>query len=106
MSARILILSNTGREVHFPDGNNAVAVCWNTKTVTKSIKGADGLTYKAEVRERTKTEPYIDFVSVREYAKDDFVEDEDSTVAGGISVKYAESLAQELIKAVAYIKKL
>jgi hypothetical protein len=76
MNVKKVILSNSGKEAHFPGDNTAVAVCWNVHRVEKKIEGADGLTYKAEVWERTaysKKEPqaYIDFVTVRKEDDED-----------------------------------
>jgi hypothetical protein len=120
MAVKTYFLDNSGKEAHFPEGNNMVAVCWNIHHAEKKIKGEDGLTYKAEVWERTKypgrdNDPYIDFVTVREDDKDErkavglppyFYEDEDSPVDGGLSLKSAESLAAELVRAIAYANSL
>lgn len=105
MKAKIYKLENAGQEVHFPDGNVSVAVCWNIICHPKSIKGKDGLTYKAEVWERNSS-PYIDFVSVREYREGEYSKNEDSPVDGGFSIKTAEGLTRELTKAVEYVKSL
>ena len=103
--SKIMILPDVCQEVHFPEGNSTVAVCWNIHTVTKTIKGSDGLTYKAEVQERRpKAEPYIDFVALREYEKGEFVKDEDSPVVGGLSTVRAKEIAEELIRAAQYIE--
>lgn len=102
--SRILILPDASQEVHFPEGNFTVAVCWNISEVRKTIKGNDGLTYKAEVYERRTAEPYIDFVAIREYEKGDFVKDEDSPVEGGLSTVRAKEIAEELIRAAQYIE--
>jgi hypothetical protein len=112
MAVKIVFLGNSGKEAHFPEGNNMVAVCWNIHRAEKKIKGDDGLTYKAEVWERTKypgrdNDPYIDFVTVRETGdKDESYEDEDSPVDGGLSLKSAEAIATELTRAVAYANSL
>jgi hypothetical protein len=106
MKAKIYTLKDSNQEAHFPDGNDTVAVCWNIKQTTKSIKGEDGLTYKAEVWERQKVEPYIDFIALREYDKGDFVKDEDCPVDGGLSVNSALRISEELIRAAKYIKEM
>lgn len=106
MKVKIYKLEDAGQEVHFPEGNTAVAVCWNIICRTKSIKGEDGLTYKAEVWERSSYQPYIDFVLVRENGEGEFSKDEDSSVAGGISLKVAERISRELTTAVNYVKGL
>lgn len=97
------MLTNSNQEAHFPEGNTSVAVCWNIKEVQKSIKGKDGLTYKAETWEREeKSGPYVCFMSVREYKKGEFVSAEDSPVDGGMSIKQAQYIAEELAKALKY----
>jgi len=106
MEAKIYTLENSNQEAHFPDGNGTVAVCWNIRSATKTIKGADGLSYKAEVWERQKAEPYIDFIGIREYDKGEFVADEDSPVRGGLSIKAALKISDELIRATQYIAEL
>jgi hypothetical protein len=99
------MLTNANQEAHFPAGNNTVAVCWNIHQVAKSIKGPGDVTYKADVWvRRPNSKPYIDFVSVREYNKGEFVKDEDSPVAGGQSIQTATRLAEELLRAVEYAK--
>jgi hypothetical protein len=104
MTATIYKLTNANKEAHFPKGNNSVAVCWNIHKALKSLKGEDGLVYKAEVWERAKdSKPYIDFVSVREYEKEEFVESEDSPVDGGLSIDFAQSIADELYRAIKYV---
>lgn len=99
-----IIVSNTYRELHMV--GDSVAVCWNVKRSEKEIKGEDGLTYKAEIWTRKDIDPYIDFVCIRERDNKEFYEDEDSSVAGGISVEHAESIKDELTKAIEYIKSL
>jgi hypothetical protein len=99
-----IITSNTGRELHMV--GDSVAVCWNLKRSEKKIKGEDGLTYKAEVWERTSIEPYIDFVRILKNRDEEFYEDDDSSVAGGISLKGAERIRDELTKAIDYLKSL
>ena len=112
MNMKKVILSNAGKEAHFPGDNTAVAVCWNVHRVEKKIEGADGLTYKAEVWERSPSphgnkEPqaYIDFVTVREDGEDTW-EDEDSPVDGGLSIEFAEKIAKELVRAIQYTKEM
>lgn len=99
-----IITSNTGKELHMV--GDSVAICWNVKRIEKKIKGEDGLTYKAEVWERSGNDPYIDFVCVRERAEGEFYEDDDSSVAGGMSLKSAERIRDELTKAIEYLKSL
>jgi len=99
---KIFILSN-GKEVHFPAGNYSAAVCWNVKKIEKKLKGPDNLIYRAEAWER-ESKPYVDFITIREYQKDVFVEDEDSPVDGGLSVEAAKKLSEELSRAVEYCK--
>ena len=51
------------REIHMI--GTSVAVVWNTKPDKKTIE-KDGVKYTAQVRVRSG-DPYIDFVSIREY---------------------------------------
>ena len=107
IETKIYKLTNSGKEAHFPAGNQSVAVCWNIHQIDKSLKGEDGLTYKAHVWEKHKdSKPYIDFVTVREGEENEFYESENSPVDGGLSLPYAEGIAQELIRAVEYAKSL
>ena len=88
------------REIHMV--GESVAVVWNTKPDKKTIE-QNGVKFTAQIRVRSG-DPYIDFVSIREYGKGEFVEDEDSPAAGGLSVRRAEELSKELAAAVEYLK--
>ena len=96
-------LTNTEKEAHMM--GDIVAVCWNIKRIEKSLK-KDGLTYKATVWERSDEKPYIDFIQIREYEDGYFCEDKYKPVEGGISVKRAERIRDELGKALEYVKSL
>jgi hypothetical protein len=89
------------KEIHMV--GDAVGVCWNIHHTTRTIKGEDGLTYRAEVPVRDD-DPYIDFVTIREEEGDTPWEDEDSPVEGGMDVEYAEEIVQELQWAIAYLR--
>jgi hypothetical protein len=103
---RKYLLSNSGQETHFPKGNECVAVCWNAHQITKKIKGKDKLIYTADVWEREpNTNPYIDFISVREGEPGEFYSDGDPA-KGGQSAESATQLAEELLRAVEYLKKV
>ena len=101
MAPKIVILDE--KEVHLM--GSYVGVVWNTHPERRQIKGEDGLTYRAEVPVRSG-DPYIDFISIREYDNDTPVEDEDSPVQGGLSVDAAARVAIELTEAIEYIKRV
>ena len=98
MDPKIHILDE--KEVHLM--GSYVGVVWNTLLEKKQIKGVDGITYRAEVPVRSG-EPYIDFITVREYENDTPVEDEDSPVQGGLNTKAAAQIITELYDAISYI---
>lgn len=101
------MLEDSGQEVHFPGANTSAAVCWNIKKTTKTLKGEDDLTYKAEVWERVKgSGPYLCFINVREYGNGKFFRSEDSPVEGGMSIIQAKNIAKELAVALEYAKSL
>jgi hypothetical protein len=107
MKVKKCMLSSSGQEAHFPEGNTSVAVCWNIKKTKKTLRGEDGLTYKADVWERIKKSgPYLCFMSIREYEKGGFVRDEDSPVEGGMSYEQAENIIKELAWALKYVESL
>ena len=88
------------KEVHMV--GEVVGVVWNTKTMKKRLIGDDGLEYKAEVQVR-EGNPYIDFFNIRE-DNEEFYEDEDSPVDGGLDASFAEKVAYEILEAVKYYK--
>lgn len=95
------------KEVHMMRGENSIikgsiGVVWNCKDVVKILKGEDGIEYKATVPVRNG-KPYIDFLSIREYTKGEYLEDEDSPIRGGISPEFAAILIEELQWAIDYI---
>ena len=98
------------KEVHMM--GDYVGVVWPTEKVKKKLKGDDGLTYTAEISVRKTdaiygdTYPYIDFLDIREDSHEagEFYEDDDSPVIGGIDVKQAMQIAQELASAIHYIE--
>ena len=98
MAPKIYILDE--KEVHMI--GNYVGVVWNVTKKQKTIKGEDGVTYRAEVPVRDG-DPYIDFISIREYDNDTPVEDEDSPVEGGLNTKAAAQIITELYDAISYI---
>lgn len=102
-----VILSHSGKEIHFPIGNSVVAVCWNVNRVEKQIKGEDGLIYTAKVYERKKnSKAYIDFITLHEDEDEYIYEDEESPVEGGLNINYAEKIANEIVRAVQYARSL
>jgi hypothetical protein len=103
MPVKIITFCDSNKEAHFPDGNDHVAVCWNIRDVTRTIKGEDGLAYKAQVWERKENKFYIDFITFRRH-EGLFVEDEDSPVDGGLSIEFAEKITKELNRAIEYAK--
>lgn len=58
-----------------------------------------------EDKGRLTKEPYINFLYIKKYSNGIGVS-EDSSVAGGIDVKQAETIIQELTEAVNYVKSL
>ena len=91
------------REIHMI--GDSVAVVWNTKPDKKTLV-KDGVKYTAQVRVRAGN-PYIDFVTVREYRGNDgpdFVEDDNSPIEGGLSAADATAISKELTAAVEYLK--
>lgn len=99
--AKIHILRNEESELHMM--GDYVAVCWRIRFKTKSIKGEDGNTYRAEIHERRETAPYITFPIVRVSGEGEWLDDDDS-ISGGLNSKQAEQIALELGYAVQYIK--
>ena len=97
---RVITLKDSDKEAHMM--GDCVAVCWNVVPKTKVIT-KDGIDYKAEVYERTKAAPYIDFINLREH-DEDIWEDEDSPVDGGLSLEQAVKIQEELGKAIEYLK--
>lgn len=102
MKPKIYILDESEKEVHM--FGNSVGVCWNLEEDEKHLKGKDGIVYKAKVKIRSG-DPYIDFVNIRE-RDGEFYEDEDSSVAGGISIEFAKKILGELQLALEYIESL
>lgn len=82
------ILFDNEQEIH--QIGEHVSVVWN---------------YDEDKKERTSKEPYIAFLSIRDYKDGPHVRD-DSSIAGGIGVGEAEAVIQELTEAVEYIKQL
>ena len=82
-----------------------VGVVWNTSIEKKRLQDAGGTTYTAEVPVR-KGKPYIDFLWIREEDTDSPYEDEDSPISGGISLKVAAKLSNELNDAISYLRKI
>jgi len=95
-----IILKNSEQEVVML--GDYVGVCWNVEEVEKRITGEDGLIYKTKVWER-KSEPYIDFIWIREY-DDGMYKDEDSPVVGGLNVETSKKIIEELEKAIKYLE--
>jgi len=92
------------KEIHLVKGNLIVGVCWTCEEKIKKIKH-EGTTYKATILER-KGDPYIDFVNLRGDGDGGIYEDEDSVVEGGLCLKYALDLVDELTNACEYLKQL
>jgi hypothetical protein len=90
----------THREVHMM--GDSVAVCWNTKDKqTTEIKDGG---WTRTINEIIRTsEPYIDFVWMREM-DGMWYEDDDSPVAGGLSLRTAKAVRDELSLAIEYLK--
>lgn len=105
MEPKIYILDE--KEVHMI--GEYVGVVWSVTKKQKTIKGEDGVTYRAEVPVRDG-DPYIDFISIREdnYPNGDTetYEDEDSPVQGGLSVSTAAKIAVEIHEAIQYYNKV
>jgi len=97
---RVITLKDSDKEAHMM--GDCVAVCWKVVPKTKVIT-KDGIDYKAEVYERTKAAPYIDFINLREH-DEDIWEDEDSPIRGGMNIKLAEKIHKELGEAIEYLK--
>jgi hypothetical protein len=102
--AKIYLLE---RELHFPkngDGfNRYVAVAWQLKE--ESAKDHQGDTVITTTRKVRVGEPYIRFTMLREFSNG-FAEDEDSPVAGGLSLVFAKEIARELELACVYLEGL
>lgn len=94
-TTRIYKLEEEGREIHLPSGNQTVAIVWD---LTEREIG----TTKEYIR---SSYPYIDFVSIRG-KEGGYYEDEDSPVAGGLSITFARTIALELERACQYLEKL
>lgn len=89
------------REVHM--FGDSVGVCWNLIEEEKRIYIAGVISpVKVDVRSGA---PYIDFVWIRK-RDEEFYEDEDSPVAGGIDVEVAKKIVNELNLAIEYITTL
>ena len=105
MEPKIYFLNE--REIHLI--GDAVAICWNVRFQKCEIIGDDGLVYTANrpMRETgTYGGPYIDFVSIRTDGEGELYVDDDSPVAGGLTADYAEKIAQELLEAAAYLRRV
>lgn len=81
-----------------------VAVRWNLKhEIIKKTIVQDGLTYHGTADEYKRDgKPYISFESVRTCDGEIYL-DEDDPVSGGVGLKMAQQLADELQKAVDYL---
>ena len=86
------------REVHM--FGEYVGVCWNTR-IAKEVKREGDTIHKIEKQIR-QGDPYIDFVYVRDNGHGAY-EDEDSSVAGGLTFNQAKMLIRELEEATAYM---
>jgi hypothetical protein len=100
--SEITIYHLAEKEVHMV--GDYVGVVWPTKEQKKALPGYDGLIYHAPVNVRSG-DPYIDFLTIRkDDRRDEFYEDEDSPADGGLSMDTAKQMAEELLRAVEYIK--
>jgi hypothetical protein len=91
----------THRELHMM--GDCVAVCWNLRNeiVNRLINGVQF----SGVKKVRYGNPYIDFVTVDvDSHTGQNYENDDSSVAGGISPEYAKQIVEELQRAIEYIK--
>ncbi len=88
------------KEVHMV--GDYVGVVWNTRDVTTKTVDPQGRRVTTTERVRTGT-PYIDFLDIREDDGEPF-ENDDDPVSGGLTMKQAAKIAQELLLAVEYLK--
>lgn len=96
------------KEVHMMRGEDStikgsIGVVWNCKDEVKTLKGEDGLEYKATVPVRDG-KPYIDCLSITKWDDGEYLEDEDSPIRGGITPIFAAVLIEELQWAIDYIQ--
>jgi hypothetical protein len=101
----VKIYNLTSREVHMM--GEYVGVVWHIKSHKEVSQ--DFLTGTKTTTEKfyKSGKPYIDFLWIRhDDLNDEWYEDEDSPVDGGLSTQQAETIAQELLRAVEYIKRL
>lgn len=111
MEAKIYILDDMVREVHYPEGNRAVCVSFYGNLVQRSIV-QDGVKYEAQVFERVPIDtpgkkPYISIQYVGTYAGPRgtvYLVNDDSPVEGGMSPQQARIIYHELGKALEYLK--
>ena len=87
------------RELHFPDDNDYVCVGWNTKTKSPP-PGVPG-----EVKVERTSNPYIDFVIIRKF-QDTSMVGEDSPMAGGLMLNFAQKMHDELGRAIKYLEEV
>lgn len=99
MSEQMKVVNTGGREIHMM--GDYVGVCWNTTEAKITIE-KDGKTYHATENVRSG-EPYIAFAILFQHG-DEWYEDEDSSVAGGLSVEAAEAVRDELTLAIQYLR--
>ena len=88
------------KEVHM--FGDYVAVVWNCEQEKRTLKGEDGIIYRADVPVRNGT-PYIDFISLQ-HDGEEVYEDDDSPVDGGLNAGQALQVAQELELAARYLE--
>ena len=89
------------KEVHMM--GDYVGVVWNTRDVTTKTIDAQGRHITTTEGVRNGSPPYIDFLRIRDADSDPY-EDDDSPVSGGLTLKEAAKIAQELLLAVEYLK--
>lgn len=80
-----------------------VAVCSKASVVKRAVT-VDGVEYTAKVNTPVLTDAYIDFVDLRQDRGGEWYEDDDSPVEGGLAITHAQKVADELNKAIEYIK--
>src|SRR3990167_2695925 len=93
------ILADNAKEIHMVGEH--VGICWTLRSETRTIKGEDGKTYRADVYTRG-TKPYIYFVWLRG-AEESYWEDDDNVGRGGMIAQTAVQVSTELARAAKYL---
>ena len=88
------------KEVHM--FGDYVGVVWPTRDVTTKSVDAEGNRVTTTKRVRASS-PYIDFLWIRE-TDGEVYEDDDSPVSGGLALKQAAKVVQELLLAIEYLE--